>query len=150
MGIVAIAVWPDTASARGAYSFAKPEIERALDRVLGGPLPELVARELMEHRVPERVAIALAENGELERLVLRALESELLVELTDAVLKSQEMQQALDHVARSPELGRAIATQSQGLAEEVASGMRSRAGTLDDVAERTVRGWLRRTRPQTT
>jgi hypothetical protein len=148
MGLVSTAMWPVTATARSAYSIARPELERALDRVLEGPLAESIARSLMEHRVPERVAIALAEDGQLEELVVRALDSRLLVELTDAVLRSEEMQRALDRIAKSPEIGQAIAVHSAGLAEEVAAGMRRRAGTLDDVAERTVRGWLRRNRPQ--
>ena len=148
MGLVGIVFWPVTATARGAVSLARPELERALDAVLSGPLTESLTRSLVEHNVPERVAVALAENGELERLVVKALESPMLVELTDEVLKSQEMQHALEHLAKSPELGRAIASQSAGLAEEVADGMRRRAGTLDDVAERTVRGWLGRARPR--
>jgi hypothetical protein len=148
MGIVGVAFWPVTASARFVYGLAQPEIERTIDRVLAGPLPESIAEELMEHRVPERLVVALNADGELERLLVKALESSLLVEMTDAVLKSEEMQLALEHLAKSPELGKAIASQSAGLAEEVAAGMRRRAGTLDDVAERTVRGWLRRTRPQ--
>lgn len=148
MGLLSVAFWPVTASARGAYSLARPELERAVDRVLEGPLTESFARELVEHRVIERVAVTLAEDGYLEQLIVRTLDSQLLVELTDAILKSEEMQRALEHVTKSPELGRAIATQSQGLAEEVAEGMRKRAGTLDDVAERTVRGWLGRRRPR--
>jgi len=149
MGLVNVALWPVTASARGVYTLTRPELERTLDRVLEGPLPEMIAKALMQHRVPERFAAALAEDGQLEKLVRQALESRMLVELTEEVLRSEEMQRTLEHLAKSPEIGRAIASQSAGLAEEVAAGMRSRAGTLDDVAERTVRGWLGRARPRT-
>jgi len=149
MGLVDTALWPARAGARGAYALAKPELEAALDQILAGPLPEALGRALMKHGVLERVAVAMAENGELEALVKRALDSQLLVALTDEILRSEEMQHTLERVAKSPEIGKAIATQSQGLAEEVAAGMRRRAGTLDDVAERTVRGWLGR-RPRTT
>jgi hypothetical protein len=41
----------------------------------------------------------------------------------------------------------ALTAQSSSLAEEMVSGVRTRAETFDDVAERTVRGWLRRPRP---
>jgi hypothetical protein len=43
-----------------------------------------------------------------------------------------------------------MAEQSSGLAEEMVAGVRQRTVSLDDVAERTVRGWLRRPRPQPT
>jgi hypothetical protein len=149
VGLVSTAMWPARATARSLFELTKPELEATMDQILSGPLPEVLTRALMKHRVPERVGVTLAENGELERLVRRALDSALLVELTEEVLRSEEMQRALGHIAKSPEIGQAIATQSQGLAEEVAEGMRRRAGTLDDVAERTVRGWLGR-RPRTT
>ena len=148
MGVLSTAMWPVTASARGAYRLTQPEFVRARDQLLEGPLTEQIAERLMAHRIPERLAVALNANGEIERLVKRALESQLLVELTEAVLKSEEMQRTLDHLSKSPELGRAIASQSAGLAGEVADGMRRRAGTLDEVAERTVRGWLGKPRPR--
>jgi len=47
----------------------------------------------------------------------------------------------------SPEVRSALTLQSSSLAEEMVSGVRTRAETFDDVAERTVRGWLRRPRP---
>src|SRR5213079_921345 len=102
MGVLGVVFWPVTATARGAYSLARPEIDRVLDRVLDGPLTEQVARELMEHRVPERLVVSMNAEGELEKLVRQALESQLLVELTDAILRSEEMQLALDHIAKSP------------------------------------------------
>jgi hypothetical protein len=149
---------------------AAPEVERAIDRALAGPLAEAVAHSLGEHRVVERVAAEMARSGQLERalttaleheatgelvevalaspglerLFVRVLESRMLLELTDRVLASAEMQHALRHVAESPELRRAIAEQSSGLAEEMAGGVRRRTGVLDDAAEKAVRGWLRR------
>ena len=36
------------------------------------------------------------------------------------------------------------------MADEMAANVRRRAESVDDVAERTVRGWLRRPRPQAT
>jgi hypothetical protein len=40
-----------------------------------------------------------------------------------------------------------LTEQSSGLAEEMVGGLRTRTETLDDAAERKVRGWLRRPRP---
>ena len=50
--------------------------------------------------------------------------------------------------AASPELRDAIAEQSAGLAQEMVAGVRTRTQSMDDLAERTVRGWLRRPRPR--
>jgi hypothetical protein len=56
----------------------------------------------------------------------------------------------ISHIASSPELRAAIAEQTTGLTDEMVAGVRQRTVSLDDVAERTVRGWLRRPRPMTT
>jgi hypothetical protein len=78
------------------------------------------------------------------------LDSRVLLELTDRVLRSEEMQHVIAHIAASPELRTAIAEQSSGLADDMVAGVRQRTVTMDDVAERTVRGWLRRPRPSPT
>ena len=53
----------------------------------------------------------------------------------------------VQHVAASAEVREALTRQSTSLAEEMVASMRTRAASLDDAAERTVRGWLRRPRP---
>lgn len=149
-----------------------PEVARVIDRALAGRLTDAIAASLGEHRVVERVASQMAASGELdraltaaleheitqqladeilaspgfERLLVQVIDSRLLMELTDRLLLSAEMQRMLDHLVSSPEVRRALAEQTQGVAEEMAAGVRRRTGTIDDVAERTVRGWLRRPR----
>jgi hypothetical protein len=152
---------------------AAPELERAVDRLLGGTLTDAVARSLAAHRVVERVAAqilatadldrvigavldhelteravdrALASPG-LERLVIRVLESRLVDELTEQVLRSPEMERVVEHIATSPQVVAAVTQHTQTLAEEVVDDVRRRTQTVDDIAERTVRGWLRRPRP---
>jgi cytidylate kinase len=146
-----------------------------MDRALAGPLTEALGRSLAEHRVPERLAGELVATGAvdeavtaaldhpaaqrllegalaspgLERLIVAVLESRLVPELTDRILRSQEMQTVLEYIATSPEVRRALSEQSSSLAEEMAGSLRTKTETLDDVAERTVRGWLRRPRPAT-
>jgi hypothetical protein len=88
------------------------------------------------------------ESPRLERLLVLVLDSRLLLELSDRVIRSQEMQQLIGQIASSPELRAALAAQSTGLADEMAAGVRRRTATMDDVAERTVRSWLRRPRPE--
>jgi hypothetical protein len=155
---------------------AAPELERAIDRALAGPLTDGVARSLVEHRVVERVAgqvvagdeldrlvsavledprtermlaNALASPG-LERLVVHTLDSRFAYDLTDRVLDSAELQRVIEHVARSPELLAAVTRHTETLADEMVGDVRRRTQRVDDAAERVVRGWLRRTRPNTT
>ena len=116
-----------------------PEIARILDRALAGSLPEEISRSLVRHRVLERIVAELAASGELERLLTAALATPQTLELTDRVLASDETQRVLRHVASSPELRDAIASQTTGLAEEVAGGVRASAVRLDDRAEHVVR-----------
>ena len=61
---------------------------------------------------------------------------------------SPELERVVQFVATSPQVLDAVTHQTQSLAGEMASGVRTRAQSVDDVAERTVRGWLRRPRPQ--
>jgi hypothetical protein len=152
---------------------ASPHLERAADRLLAGPLTDAVARSLATHRVVERVAVqmlatadldrvigavldhetteravdrALASPG-LERLVIRVLESRLVDDLTDQVLQSPEMERVVEHIATSPQVIQAVTKHTQTLAEEMVSDVRRRTHSVDDIAEQTVRGWLRRPRP---
>jgi uncharacterized RDD family membrane protein YckC len=149
---------------------AAPEAEQVVDGVLAGPLPEAVARSLIEHRVVERAvaeALASAElDGEaglareterterlvaqvlaspaLERLLAEALESRLTLDLTDRMVRSQAFRGALTQILSSPELRAALTGQSRSLAEEMAAGLRRRLLRLDDAAERKPRRWFRR------
>jgi hypothetical protein len=141
-----------------------PEVERAVDHLLAGPLPDAVVRSLLEHDVVERLAAELVEEVDVDLAVNAALEHEttqrlvaaiiaspgldhLLVQATDRVLRGPELERIVDHVAQSPQVREALTHQSTTLATELADGLRTRAETLDDVAERTVRGWLRRPHP---
>ena len=157
----------------GGELLAAPELERAADRLLAGSLTDAVGRSLAQHHVIERVAAqmlastdfdrvigallehelteravdrALASPG-LERLVIRVLESRLVDELTEQVLRSPEMERVVEHIATSPQVVQAVTQHTQTLAEEMVTDVRRRTQTVDEVAERTVRGWLRRPRP---
>jgi uncharacterized RDD family membrane protein YckC len=154
---------------------ATPEAERVVDGVLAGPLPEAVARSLIERRVVERVvAEALASvdleaeavsareterterlveqvlaSPALERLLADALESRLTLDLTERMVRSPAFRRALKDVLSSPEVRAALKGQSMSLAEEMAVGVRRRMLRLDDGAERRPRRWFRRLpRPQ--
>ena len=141
-----------------------PEMERAVDRLLAGPLPDTVVRSLLENQVVERLAAELAADVDVDVAVSAALAHEttqrlvaaivtspgldqLLVQATDRVLRGPELERVVEHVAQSPQVRDALTHQSTTMAEELADGLRTKAETLDEVAERTVRGWLRRPHP---
>ena len=122
-----------------------PEVERAIDRVLAGTLPDAVVRSLLEHQVVERLAIELAAEVDVDVAVAAALEHEttqrlvaavigspgldqLLVQATDRALRGPELQRVIEHVASSPEVRLALTQQSSTLAQEMADGLRTRAG----------------------
>jgi hypothetical protein len=122
--------------------------EAVLDRLLAGPLTEWVARLLGEHQIVERLAQELTEQGTVTAVIEQALKNGLATDITEQVIASPEMEQLIAFIAASPELRDAIAEQSAGLAQEMVAGVRTRTQSMDDIAERTVRGWLRRTRPR--
>jgi hypothetical protein len=113
------------------------DVERLVDAVLEDPRTE-------------RVLARALDNPGLERMVVRVLESRFLDDLTDRVLSSPEMQRVIEHIATSPEVMDAVAQHTQSMAEEMVSDVRRRTQRVDDVAEQTVRGWLRRPRPRMT
>ncbi len=172
-GVLARARARATAEAIAEEVLRSPELERAADGLMAGRLTDAVGRSLAEHRVVERVAVqilaiadvdrvvaavleselteraldrALASPG-LERLVVQVLESRLVDELTERVLRSPEIDRIVEYVATSPQVLDAVSRQTQSLADEMVGNVRRRSQRADDVAERTVRGWLRRPRP---
>ena|SRR4051794_24038536 len=129
---------------------ATEQLVRVLDSVLAGPLTEAVARSLVEQRVIERMAAEIAARMDVAHTVASALDSPVVIEVTERFLASVEMRSAVAHIAATPELRQALREQSSGLAEEMVGGLRRRSQTMDETAERTVRGWWRRPRPRTT
>jgi len=109
---------------------ARHEGRRALDLAI-----DRAVKEILEH--PRTLLLA-------EQVV----DSRLAVDLTDHVLRGVAVQHVIEHLAGSPELRRVISEQSAGMAEQTLEGVRERSIRLDDAAERAVRGWLRRPRPQ--
>jgi len=108
-----------------------PEVGRVLDRALSGALPEEVTRSLVKHQVAERVVRELAASGELERLIDKALASPETLVVVDRVLASEAMAHVLERTLAGPEVRAAMASQSAGLADHVAGGVREAASALD-------------------
>jgi hypothetical protein len=119
-----------------------------LDRTVACVDVDAALTTVLEHPQTRELVDALMSNPAFERIVADALDSKLTVQLTDRVLQGPVMQHAIEHLAASPELRQVVAEQSAGMAEQAMDGVRRRSVVLDDAAERTVRGWLRRPRPQ--
>jgi len=153
---------------------AAPEVERAIDDLLAGPLMDAAGRSMAEHHVVERVATQMVltvdldrlidavldhelteraiehvlESPSLERYVTQIVESKFATEVTEQLLASPELERIVAYIASSPHVVDAISKHTQSLAQEVVSDVRRRTHHVDDVAERAVRGWLRRPRPE--
>jgi uncharacterized RDD family membrane protein YckC len=133
--------------------------------VMAGPLPEAVARALVEHHVVERVASELLEAAtpgsphaeQVEQLVDRVLRSpaverwiasgeasRLVATLADRAVQNDAFRRAIAELLSSPELRRAVSEQATTFGSETTAAFRRRAGRLDDSVERAVPRFLRR------
>jgi uncharacterized RDD family membrane protein YckC len=101
-------------------------VERAMARVLEGPLVE------------EAVEGAL-ESERVKRALLEAMDSELVDEVWRRLLASEEAQQLVERIAEAPEVRAAISAQGMGLVEDIGRTTGNLARRLDDRVERIVR-----------
>ena len=102
-------------------------VERALARVLEGPVVE------------EAVEGAL-ESDAVKRALIEALDSELVDEVWRRLLASEEAQQLVERIAEAPELRAAISAQGVGLIGDIGRTIGRAARRLDDTLERSCGG----------
>jgi uncharacterized RDD family membrane protein YckC len=158
-----IALGPARAAARSGRDALTTEAERAIDGLLAGPLPETVARALVEHHVIERAVTEWLEamsahqepSQERERLA-RAFEQALsspelgqrlsdaagspwAESLADRLVHSAAFKKALSSALESPEVRSALARQTAGFGAEVGASLRARTRRLDDRVETVAR-----------
>lgn len=98
-------------------------MQRAVDGICAGPLPEAVARSLAEHRVLQRVAREWLEAEEELGLDGAGLEP-----LAARLVESEAFRRTMLEVLSSEEVRRALTRQTAGFGEDVAAGARGRAG----------------------
>lgn len=101
-------------------------VERAMARVLRGPVVE------------EAVQGAL-ESDAVKRAILEAMDSELVDEVWRRLLASEEAQQLVERIAGAPELRAAISAQGAGLLDDLGRTVGRLARRFDDELERIVR-----------
>ena len=113
-------------------------VERALVRVLNGPVVEDAVQNALESEA-------------LKRALIDALDSEMVDEVWRRLLASDEAQQLVERIAEAPELRAAISAQSVGLIQDVGYTIGNATRRLDGVVERIARKILfRKPRPQPT
>ncbi len=101
-------------------------VERAMARVVRGPLVE------------EAVQGAL-ESDAVKRALLEAMDSELVDEVWRRLLASDQAQQLVERIAEAPEVRAAISAQGVGLLEDIGRTIGKLCRRLDDSFERLVR-----------
>jgi uncharacterized RDD family membrane protein YckC len=113
-------------------------VERAMARVLEGPVVE------------EAVQGAL-ESEAVKRALLEAMDSELVDEVWRRLLAGEQVQQLVERIAEAPEVRAAISAQGAGLIEDIGRTIGKVARRLDDSFERIVRRiFFRKLRPEPT
>ncbi len=106
-------------------------VERAIARVLQGPVVE------------EAVNGAL-ESDAVKRALIEALDSELVDEVWLRLLASDETQRLVERIAEAPEIRAAISAQSAGFIEDIGHTVGAATRKIDDALERSARRVFRR------
>ncbi len=100
---------------------------------------------VLNHPATEKLLDDALADPALERLATRVLDSPLADRLTTQLLDSK-IQVVLDYVTRSPELRAVLRSQTAGLADDAAAGVRSRTSAADATTERMAQQFMRRLR----
>lgn len=101
-------------------------VERAMQRLLRGPMIEEAVQEALESEA-------------VKRAILDAMDSELVDEVWRRLLASEEAQQLVERIAGAPELRAAISAQGAGLLDDLGRTVGRLARRFDDELERIVR-----------
>jgi len=101
-------------------------VERALVRVLKGPLVEDAVHGALESET-------------VKRALIDALDSEMVDEVWRRLLASDEAQRLVERIAEAPELRAAISAQSVGFIEDIGQTIGNTTRRLDGAIERVVR-----------
>jgi uncharacterized RDD family membrane protein YckC len=110
---------------------ATPEVERALDSALAGPLPESMGRSVVQHQVVERIARETLDERQTSRIV-------------EGIVASPEFEAALRRVLSSQALREALTQQTASFGDELVESLRQRTHRADAAVERKPRAWLHR------
>jgi uncharacterized RDD family membrane protein YckC len=101
-------------------------VERALTRVLQGPLVEDAVHGALD-------------SDAVRRALVDALDSEMVDEVWRRILASEEAQRLVERIAEAPEIRAAISAQSVGFIEDIGHTIGNTTRHLDGVVERAAR-----------
>ncbi len=101
-------------------------VERALARVMRGPVVEEAMNSALESEA-------------VKRALVEALDSELVDEVWRRLLASEEAQRLVERIAEAPEIRAAIGAQSVGMIADVGQTIGNGTRRLDGVVERIAR-----------
>jgi len=101
-------------------------VERALTRVLQGPLVEEAARGALE-------------SDAVKRALIEALDSEMVDEVWRRMLAGEEVQRLVERIAEAPEIRAAISAQSVGFIEDIGHTIGDTTRRLDGGIETAAR-----------
>jgi len=113
-------------------------VERAIARVLNGPVVEEAMNSAMESEA-------------VKRALIEAIDSETVDEVWRRLLASDEAQRLVERIAEAPEIRAAISAQSMGMIEDVGHTIGHGTRRLDNGVERVARrAFFRRRRAEPT
>ena len=101
-------------------------------------MEEAIVRAVQSEAV-ERAATRVLEGPALDRAVERALRSPAVEQAWERLLASDEAQRLVERIAEAPEIRGAIASQSAGMLEDIATQVRRIGRRLDDGVDRVLR-----------
>jgi uncharacterized RDD family membrane protein YckC len=142
---------PVSAAARAGRIVLEAEAERTIDAALAGPLPEAIARSLLEHRVAERLVDEVlngvsADGAGVDELLDRIMRSDEAGRLSEAVARqivaSPVFRGAIADLLTSPEIRRGLAQGAGGFGHDLASALRRRTAGWDETIQRSLRRFL--------
>ena len=112
------------AALRGALA---DEVERVIDGLLAGPLPEAVARSIVRHRVVNRMVDEVLETAEPGSKV----DGDPLEQAVERIVAMPAFKRALQETLSSPEVRDALVSTTTGFGEELVDAVRARTRRLD-------------------
>ena len=101
-------------------------VERAIARVLNGPVVEGAVKSALESEA-------------VKRALIEAIDSEMVDEVWRRLLASDETQRLVERIAEAPEIRAAISAQSVGMIEDVGHTIGRGTRRLDEGVERVAR-----------
>jgi uncharacterized RDD family membrane protein YckC len=124
---------------RGVGRLFEPLAEETLDRTLAGPLPEALARSLIERRVIERVLDELLASPEFRASIVATLEREEVEALVAEVLRSPATERLIGEAMSSPSVRNALTRQTTTVGEALLAQLRRATRAGDAAVDRLVR-----------